>query len=242
MADWVSLREIEFESYARRSRTLWLQKPPTLKPQGVLLFLDGEYYVTAIGAPTIVAGMQNDGRLPPMLTAYLSHGDNASRWADSFCNEEFARYLAHDLVPWLTTDFDVDPGENILCGLSLTALSAVHAGLRYSSIFPRVITQSGSFWWNDGWLTKEVLKSPGGKTPAFRMTVGTEETRKNVTHLNEGQELIQGESQVDASRKMRDALLIKGYPVSYSEHAGGHDVHSWRATLEQSITAVIELV
>jgi enterochelin esterase family protein len=241
MRNEITITQSEFQSPTQEPRTVWIQPPLTGRPGGVCLFLDAEYFLAQVRAAPIIARMQRDEKFPPMLTAYVSsHADSLSRWTDSFCNAEFARYLATELLPWLMDEFDVHSAQNILAGLSLTGLSAAHAALMYAHVFPRVLSLSGSFWWNETWLPQEV-KRRSCSGVAFRLTVGVDETKQNLTHKNHGQELVQTESQVDSNRKMRDALLSTGHQVSYLEHPGGHDSLEWRAELENSLTALLAL-
>jgi enterochelin esterase family protein len=231
----------EFRSANHEPRAVWIQRPRAATPVGVCLFLDAEYYLAQIRAPSIVDELQHLGQFPPMLTAYISsRSGSLARWTDSICNEAFAEHLAIELLPWLIEEFDVSPGRNLLAGLSLTGLSAVHAALKFPEAFPRVLALSGSFWWNNTWLPEEVRRRPCSGA-AFRLTVGVEETIQNTTHKNHGHELLQVESQLESNRKMRDALVSTGHCVSYLEHRGGHDVLSWRATLGESLTALLAL-
>jgi enterochelin esterase family protein len=242
MRSEITITQYEFQSPTREPRAVWIQQPlPGRRPNGVCLFLDAEYFLAQARAAPIIGSMQREEIFPPMLTAYVSsHADSLASWTDSLCNEEFARYLATDLLPWLVEEFDVVPAQNILAGLSLTGLSAAHAALMYPAAFPRVLSLSGSFWWNDLWLPQEVTRRSCSGA-AFRLTVGIDETKQNAIHGNHGQELVQTESQLDSNRKMRDALISTGHQVSYFEHPGGHDVPSWRAELENSLTALLAL-
>jgi enterochelin esterase family protein len=226
--------EREFRRLARTPRTVWVQ--PTVSgvsgPTGVCLFLDGEYYLDRIRAPEIIAELQREGQLPPMLTAYVSHIDSATRWKDSFCNAEFAEYLALELLPWLVAECGVSSEkDNSIVGLSLTGLSASHAALTYPKRFPRVLSQSGSFRWSEGWLPQHVMGKPRSEV-VFRLTVGSDETKADVDH---GDGLFQAESQLMSNRRMRDALLATGHRVSFHEFPGGHDFASWRADLAESL-------
>jgi enterochelin esterase family protein len=241
MRSEITLTQTEFHSTTGEPRPVWIQRPLTAKPSGVCLFLDAEYYLPQIRAATIIEELQREGHFPPMLTAYVSsHADSLTRWTDSFCNDAFAEFLVAELMPWLIAEFDVSPGKNILAGLSLTGLSAVHTGLEYPEVFPRVLSLSGSFWWDSTWLPQQVRRRPCTGA-AFRLTVGADETTENTTHTNHGQKLIQVESQVESNRKMRDALVSTGHHVSYREHPGGHNFPSWRATLAESLTALLAL-
>lgn len=219
------------------ARTVWIQRP-VAQPCGVALFLDGEYYLAGIQAPETVERLQSEKRISPLLTAFVSHvGQPEPRWTESFCNPGFARFLAEELLPWLAREFAVATlEETVFAGLSLTGLSAAHAALHYPRLFPRVLCQSGSFWWNDGWLIAEVAGASGGGV-SFRMTVGEEETAGNVDH---GSGLVQRESQRSGCRRLRDVLQAAGYPVSYREFPGGHDVASWRADLPGSLASLFD--
>jgi enterochelin esterase family protein len=239
MSHEITIGQFEFRSPNRETRTIWIQRPQTAPPAGICLFLDAEYYLAQIRAAPIVANLQGEGRMGPMLVAYASsHADSSLRWTDSFCNPAFATYVVDELLPWLTTEFEVLPGQNTIAGLSLTALSAAHIALTRPEAFARVLSLSGSFWWNDCWLPRRV-RSMSRAPVRFRLTVGVNETQENLIHSNHDHDLLQETSQIDSNRKMRDALIAAGYAVSYSENPGGHDCSSWRSTLEQSLVSLI---
>jgi enterochelin esterase-like enzyme len=239
MSNEVTIGQFEFHGPNREPRTVWIQRPSTGKPAGICLFLDAEYYLAQIRAAPIVANLQREGKMGPMLVAYASsHADSSLRWTDSFCNQAFATHVVGELLPWLTAEFEVLPGRNTIAGLSLTGLSAAHIALTHPEAFARVLSLSGSFWWNDGWLPRR-LHNLSRIAVRFRLTVGVDETKENLTHSSHDQELLQKASQIDSNRSMRDALIAAGHTVSYYEHPGGHDCSSWRATLEQSLVSLI---
>ena len=231
----IDLLQCEFESrILGNRRTVWVQRRDSLAT-GVCIFLDGEYYLAHVRAAGIVSRLQEEGAMPPMAVAYVSCVDHDVRWPESFCNPAFASFLGDELLPWLTSRFAaIGPGENALVGLSLTGLSAAHAALQFPDAFPRVLCQSGSFWWNESSFAGDVRDGPLSNV-AFRITVGSKETEEDVDH---GKGLFQRESQVTSNRRTCDALVAKGHPVSYREFDGGHDVASWRNDLPESLTAL----
>lgn len=233
----IDLLQCEFESrILGNRRTVWVQPGDSLA-NGVCVFLDGEYYLAHVRAAGIVSRLQEEGAMPPMAVAYVSCIDHDVRWPESFCNPDFASFLRGELLPWLTSRFaSIGPGDNALVGLSLTGLSAAHAALQGPDAFPRVLCQSGSFWWNEGSFAEEVRNRPPSKV-AFRITVGCKETDEDVDH---GRGLVQRESQVASNRRVCDALIAKGHSVSYHEFDGGHDVASWRNDLPGSLAALFE--
>jgi enterochelin esterase family protein len=174
-----------------------------------------------------------------MLAVYASsHADSLLRWTDSFCNPAFAAYVVDELLAWLATEFEVFPGHNMIAGLSLTGLSAAYIALTHPEAFTRTLSLSGSFWWNDCWLPKHV-HTFARSTARYRLTVGVEETRGNVTHTSCDHELLQTVSQLESNRAMRDALIAARHDVSYQEHPGGHDFSSWRGILEESLVDLL---
>jgi enterochelin esterase-like enzyme len=116
-------------------------------------------------------------------------------------------------------------------GSSYGGLSAACCAFRYPEVFGNVLSQSGSFgyypgWHGDdqtdsspfGWLIRQFVTTR--KLPIrFYLEAGLFETN------NHGDILPQ-------NRRLRDVLEAKGYPVVYSEFAGGHDyltgVVPWR--------------
>ncbi|MHC4410629.1 MAG: alpha/beta hydrolase [Planctomycetota bacterium] len=231
----IGLLQCEIDSHRLGNRrTLWLQ-PPRVPSADTCIFLDGEYYLAHVRAASVVAELQATEVIPSMTAVYVSCMDHDTRWPESFCNDRFAAFLHEELVPWVRTRSGAgENGVTTLAGLSLTGLSAAHAALLYPTTFPRVLCQSGSFWWNDNWLAHN-LPDPVAGTLSFRITVGDRETSEDVDH---GKGLLQRESQLASNRLFRDALAKAGHQVSYSEFPGGHDVASWRTDLPASLTAL----
>jgi enterochelin esterase family protein len=229
--DGIELRQTEIVSAVLgNTRTVWLQ-PPTGEPAGTLVFLDAEYYVAHVKAAPIVARLEREGAIPPLLAAYVSHIDFKIRWPETFMNPAFAEFLETELLPWLGVD-----GEATVAGLSLTGLAAAHAAIVRPGAFTRALCQSGSFWWEDGRMIDEVARLPRADV-RFRVSVGAAETDEEVDH---GDGLVQHESQLDSNRRMRDALVARGYAVSYAEFEGGHGVAAWRDDLPAGLTSLFE--
>lgn len=232
----IELWQCEFASQQLGNRrAVWLQPSPE-RAQLTCIFLDAEYYLTHLNAARTLVDLQSSGVLPTVTAAYVSAIDPKTRWVESFCNDDFAAFLGEELAPWIRQRANTDPdGITILVGLSLTGLSAAHAALRYPEVFPRVVCQSGSFWWNDNWLTSHV---PSSSNPIrMRVSVGAQETEENVDH---GDGLIQVTSQVESNRMARDAFAAAGHSVSYEEHPGGHDLASFAADLAPSLTSILD--
>jgi enterochelin esterase-like enzyme len=115
---------------------------------------------------------------------------------------------------------------------------ATYCGLKYSGIFGKVLSQSGSFLtaakqesptpvWNGeppGMLTALFLENP--RLPLeFYIEVGRYETTLAFSPLLE-------------TRRLRDVLRGKGYRVTYSEYDGGHNEVCWRGSFADAVMAL----
>ena len=219
-------------------RRVWLQPPPVDQPAAAIcILLDGEYYVDRMDAPAVIAGLQASQMVPPFAVAYVSHVDSQTRSKETKCDEDFARFVANELTPWVHRQFEQTASRppTILGGLSLTGLAAAHVALRSPDSFMGVLCQSASFWWSDQWLVNE-YRSHGPSSLRYRISCGSLETAEFVDH---GPDLIQRTSQVASNRAMRDVLLDTGCDVSYEEFLGGHDIASWRSDLAKSLPVLL---
>jgi len=217
-------------------RMVWLQPPADgvdVDHAKLAVFLDGEYYLPHVGAPSIMHTLQKEKALPPMWCAYVAARTQAFRWPESFCNPDFVSFICDELVPTIEAHTGAS-GARLIAGLSLTGLSAAHTALSRPDVFHRVLCQSGSFWWENGRLPAEVGNYPPTQA-MFRITVGDQEIQTNVEH---GSGLTQVMSQVEANERMRDALLNHGCRVSYHRFNGGHDIGSWRRNLADDLRSL----
>ena len=231
----------------RNERRAWIYTPPVItcppdrvrpdaEPYGLLLLFDGGAYLEFIPAPTILDNLLAEGMLPPMVAVLLDSPPN-SRNHELTCHPPFVDFLVHELVPWLHKHYNVttDPRKTIVGGSSAGGLAAAYVGLRAPDIFGKVLSQSGSFWWNwdaeekiaQQWLTHEFAISP--KQPLhFYIDVGRLER-------------ISGYDLLMVNRHLRDVLLAKGYPVDYDELPGGHEYISWRGGFSDGLLALADL-
>jgi len=215
---------------------------PKGKPCGLLIFFDGEAVPFAVPLPTVLDNLIAREKIPPMVAVMLNSQTTRSR--DLACSEPFADFLAKELVTWVRGNFNIsaDPSQTVVSGFSLGGLAAAYCGLRHPGVFGNVLSQSGSFWhfdgWKEsadiferniftdsGWLTRQFAKSP--RLPLrFFMEVGMLEQGIPINMVLE-------------NRRLHDVLVAKGYPVTYSEYNGGHDMLCWRGSLADGLIALV---
>jgi enterochelin esterase family protein len=208
------------------SRTVWLQRGPTGRPQQLCLFLDGELYLSKMKAVPVLNELAARGTLPPMTFAFVSHQNMKAREEDYTCNDRFGRFIAERMVPWLERKVpDLRPGHHLIGGLSLSGLASAWLALQYPEHFPGCLCQSGSFWWNSEHFTRMAPQRAPVKN-RFWLSVGDQETE-----VDEPPEV----SQIVGVNHALQVLRSLGGTVHYHEYHGDHDLKYWREELDQAL-------
>ncbi|MBL8189027.1 MAG: DUF3327 domain-containing protein [Acidobacteria bacterium] len=205
------------------------------KPCALLIYLDGEVVPFMVPLGIVLDNLIAKEKIPPTIAVMVSSGATRSR--DLACSPKFADFLAKEMVPNLRSRFRVsaDPKHTVISGFSLGGLMASYSAMRHPEIIGNVLSQSGSYWFyegwtqtspenlfgDSGWLTAQFASSP--KLPLrFFMEVGKLEQGMPINMVLE-------------NRRLRDTLLAKGYSVVYSEYSGGHDVLHWRNSVADGL-------
>lgn len=198
------------------------------------MFLDGELYRDRLGSPALVEALEAAGEIAPALVVHVSHASLAARWVECPCHPPFARFVLEELMPWLETVAPTMKGcrARVLIGLSYTGLAASFVALQPGSPFTTVISQSGSYWWNNEWLTGASARLRAARPLRFLLEVGSRETQVDIEHKEDVHQAI---SQIDGVRRFRDAMAAAGHAVSYAEFDGGHEFDAWRRTLPAAL-------
>ena len=236
------MREIVLQlhsSYLENERSIWVCEPESVSSASdLVVFLDGERYRDRVGALAVIETLR--GQVADSWFVFVSEESPETRWRECPCYPPFAGFIGQELLSWLASrylDFKRIK-RRVLAGLSYTGLAAAFIAKEYPASFQRIISQSGSFWWNECWLVEE-FRRLGRKIPVeFYLDVGTQETRENVHH---GENLVQVVSQIESVRRFRDALLAQGYAVQYQEFDGGHDSACWSRTLVEALKWAVPL-
>lgn len=219
-------------THLQNERTIWIRQPLAPAGAGTLtLFLDGEFYRERVGAPAVLDALQ--GEIADSWVVFVSMASPEARWVACPCHAPFARFLVEELLVWLET-LHPEIGrvqQRVLVGLSYTGLAAAFVAGQYPGVFQKVISQSGSFWWNDCWLVEQFRAQPAIPTE-FYLDVGSREVDEQVRHR---EDVLQIVSQVEGVRRFRDVLCSTGHTVRYREFEGGHDFAAWRQTLPDAL-------
>ena len=199
----------------------------------MVLTMAGGFYADMAAVTPTLDHLIAEGRIRPVVAVAVS-----GRSADLQCSPDYARFLAKELVPWMRANFHVtdEPELTVIAGSSLGGLASTYAAVSHPDVFGKVLSQSGSYWWNrvfrsreEGddfanaeWLTSYVRGADHGAVD-FYMEVG----------------LMEFEGQLDTNRRMRDALVEKGYDVHYREFNGNHSFVNWRGSFGQGLEQLL---
>lgn len=219
-------------AHLKNERLIWVRPPrDRLAAQDVAVFLDGEFYRDRVGVNSLIDDLRGD--IADSWLVFVSMESIEARWLECACYQPFARFIAEELLPWLSAQHEELRlvKKRTLIGLSYTGLAAAFVVREFPGMFQRAVCQSGSFWWNDCWLSEQYRLSARVPTD-FYLDVGNAEVAENVLH-REG--VLQVVSQIEGVHRFRDVLRLKGNSVRYVEFDGGHDFSAWRQTLPEAL-------
>ncbi len=173
---------------------------------------------------TVLDDLIATGQVPPLVAVGVV-SRQGKRTKDLGYSDDFARFLADELVPWARRQYGTTAlrDHTILGGESRGGGMVLYTALHHPNVAGKVLAIStalenvpGGFpparYWLDpknGWLIERILETPRRPVELF-LTVGTLDTNLWV-------------DRVVNSRRLRDVLRAKGYKVHYTESTGAHD-------------------
>lgn len=183
----------------------------------VCLFLDGGFYRDRIGLPKALADLG-------LRAATLTGGTGADRHRDFACSDLYTGFILDTVLP------RIDGEVSLLVGVSLSGLAVAHLALSHPGVFPRIVSQSPSAWWNQEALVQRVAEAGGGTSRAW-LSVGTRERQTDVRHPPTG--MHQQTSQRDSVTRLAEAW---GPTATLQTFEGGHEVSGWAGELDRAVT------
>ena len=225
-------------------RSITIYTPPGAdngcKACDFLLLFDQSAYTSIVPTPVILDNLQSEGAIRPIVAVFVGNGPPPARSRELPPNPKFLAFLREELLPWVRSRyaFSHDPNRAVVGGLSLGGLAAAYVALKSPDLFANLLSQSGSYWWwqgwsadddnstllnrDSGWLTHEYAVAHRPPLKAYLEVGVWEGTLMNLPN-----------------RAFRDVLRAKGYTVDYREFVGGHDYACWRVTLSEGLKSLI---
>lgn len=213
------------------TRRMWVYTPSEYdektSPYNVLVLTDGFDYLSYLSANVVLDNLIHEKRIPPTVCILVDSTKN--RYEELTCNESFMKFITEEVMPWSYENYNItkEPERTIIGGLSLGGLTASYIALKKWDIFGKVLSQSGSYWYESQWLTKKFEEE--NKLPIkFYLNAG----------LLEDAPYDDEPVMMEVINNMKDVLLSKGYDVKYENFQSGHDYLCWGETLATGLISL----
>jgi len=165
-------------------------------------------------APLIIVGVYNAGAY--RVDEYTPTRDSAKRAGGKA--DRYGRMLVEELKPFIDSEYRTlpEPRSTGIGGSSLGGLVSLYLALKYSGIFWNVAVLSPSVWWDNRFIVRRVRALNAAPPLRVWLSTGTAE----------------GDGVVAGARRVRDALVAKGWTegesLHYEEIEGGrHSESAW---------------
>lgn len=176
-----------------------------------LYVTDGEAYLQYGQLEQLLNTEIAAGRIAPVVVVFVDSRDpddlgKNRRHSQFMCNQQYAAFYRQQLIPAISRRYQVSTAreQRVILGLSFGAVNAACFGLLLPDLFQGIAMQSPGNSQHIGLLRKMYLKSQRLDLNMF-LSIGT---KKDNTA---------------AGRKFHQALLDKGYPVTFQQVPFGHD-------------------
>lgn len=180
---------------------------------------DGQWYIKQGTLHRIVDREIRNGRIKPVVVVFVDSSDpdrprKNRRNSQFFCNQDYARFFAGELLPRITTDYPVsrERENRVILGLSFGGLNAACFGLLVPEAFGGVAMQSPAIW----------------PVPILKDLYESEPTQPIKIFFSIGYQR-DGTAEGRAFKKI---LEKKGYDLLYREVNAGHDWSNWKPLLD----------
>ena len=213
-----------------------------------LILLDGLVYRMGMPTTTILQNLYAAHEIGPTVVAFVDDPRGDLWRTDLYFSDDFVRFLADELVPWLQREFafHARASRTTIGGASIAGMTAVFAALRRPGVFGNVLSQSGSFWINNHdadngepeWLARQFVRAPPSSVH-FWLEVGQMEFVANEADRI-FPPFIPGSTNLLASnRHLRDVLRARGYRIDYTEMYADHEPLHWQRALPNGLMALL---
>lgn len=234
-----------FDSSYHRPRRIWIYTPSgydarRADPYPLILAFDGVDYQDTMPLARTLDSLAAARRAPAFVAVLVDDSSAAVRIADLGNAAKMVQFLGQQLMPYVQRGWHVtrDPHRVIVTGSSAGGLGAAYVAFARPDLFGNVWSQSGAFWRgaeaSNGapyeWLTAQARAAPK-KDVRFFLDVSALEDHPTLGGS--------GPNFLHANRRFHDALVAKGYDVTYTEVPNGqHAPQFWRPRLAAGIVGL----
>ncbi len=125
-------------------RQLWVCTPPAYDPSAsrlypLLIVMDGQWAIDILEMPYIADALVKHRRMEPIIIAMLESGSPSERASEYISNDRHYAMILTELLPFLQTEYKVEPVDLGLGGVGEGAAAAAHAALKNPALFAHLI-------------------------------------------------------------------------------------------------------
>lgn len=144
--------------YPGTSHDYWVYVPAQYddaEPAAVMVFQDGQGYVTREGAvrvPTVFDNLIHKGEMPVTIGVFINPGKREQDWDQRSAqyvpiDDTYARFLLEEILPEVGKDYNLvdDAAGRAICGMSDGGLAAFTAAWERPDAFSKVVSHVGSY-------------------------------------------------------------------------------------------------
>ena len=205
------------------------------EPLPLLVAHDGPEYAQFSELVGFLDHKSHNGELPPLRAALIAPVERNHMYSAS---AQYARALAHDILPWLNSRAPTPSGRNMRVGMgaSLGALAMLHVHRTYAASFGALYLQSGSFF------RQRFDKQESGFVRFRRINrfVGTLLSATEWAHtIPITMTCGTAEENLANNQAVRDALTAQGYDVAFVANRDAHNWVAWRDTFDPHLVGLL---
>ncbi|MDX1993981.1 MAG: alpha/beta hydrolase-fold protein [bacterium] len=124
-------------------RKTWVYVPPDYdnnpRDYPLLIFQDGQWAVGPLQIPLIADALIKHKRMEPTIIAMQQSGERANRIQEYVSNDRHYASILVELLPFLQSQYRVDPANLGIGGVGPGAIAAAHAALKNPAVFAHLI-------------------------------------------------------------------------------------------------------
>lgn len=230
-----TVTEYEFESRELdETISLLIYLPPGYSPlykHSVVIAQDGRDYFQLGRLPRFVDELIHNNEIENVIiigVPYKNVKDRRNKYhPDGEKNEAYIRFLAHELLPWIESEY---PAYCIgkcrtLIGDSLAGTVSLMTALRYPNIFGKVILHSP-------FVNDKVLSEVKAHTEPHLLDI-YHVVGKKENEVRFSPERV--EDFLTPNRKLHEAFMEAGFTSFYDEFDGGHAWTYWQPDVKRAL-------
>jgi len=185
----------------------------------VMYVADGQWYVSEGGMPALLDQLIETKQIEPVLVVFVDNRNPANlgenrRNRQFFCNQNYVDFYRDELIPEIDSTYNTraDRSARGILGLSFGGLNSACFGLHAHDSFENIAMQS----------------------PAMHPVPTIHKAYQDSVRLPLKVFLSSGDRRdnEDHTRRLRDILQAKNYPLHYVEVPFAHNWNNWRPLLD----------